>query len=337
MSFLDFRKQRRDYAALFARKTVVAAFASTAILTGSACAQLNPVVTESTTTTNTSTQSSVTASSDAAFEGASENAPSDLANRLTNFEQWPEQVQGTSTAHIVRFKDGDSFDIKWLDDGSTDELRLLGINAPESDACFGQNALSRLADLADGRPIEVKFDERDRYGRILGDVWVNGKHLNTNMVVKGAAMALAATGPYADQLYEAQLFAQANAVGLWSERHCGRAESSPLHIVSISSNPKGPDEQNLNGEWVDLVNVSNEPVSLEGWSMRDESTGNRFSFPSAELPAGAELRVYVGSGNNTNSEIYWGSDKPVWNNKGDTCYLVDPNGKFAAVHSYRSD
>ncbi len=33
----------------------------------------------------------------------------------------------------------------------------------------------------------------------------------------------------------------------------------------------------------------------------------------------------TGSGENTKEDLYWGSEAPIWNNNGDTAYLIDPD------------
>lgn len=66
-------------------------------------------------------------------------------------------------------------------------------------------------------------------------------------------------------------------------------------------------------------------VSLAGWSLRD-GQGNAYIFPNIYLGTGAELRVHIGSGENTPQHLYWGRDTAVWGEAGDVVILADERG-----------
>jgi endonuclease YncB( thermonuclease family) len=67
------------------------------------------------------------------------------------------------------------------------EFRLAGIDAPESDQPYGRRAAAELRDLVKGRQITVVFEDVDRYGRIVGEVWVDSLSINRELVARGAA------------------------------------------------------------------------------------------------------------------------------------------------------
>lgn len=52
------------------------------------------------------------------------------------------------------------------------KIRLRGIDAPEAKQPFGQRSKQSLADLVHGKQATVKWNKRDRWGRIIGAVWV---------------------------------------------------------------------------------------------------------------------------------------------------------------------
>ena len=51
-----------------------------------------------------------------------------------------------------------------------------------------------------------------------------------------------------------------------------------------------------------------------------------YTFPSFTLEAGDTVTLYTEEGNDSASELYWGSGRPIWNNDGDTASLYDING-----------
>ena len=51
-------------------------------------------------------------------------------------------------------------------------------------------------------------------------------------------------------------------------------------------------------------------------------------FPNFTLELGQAVTVHTGSGVDNKTDLYWGSNRPVWDNKGDTVYLLDPKGRW---------
>jgi hypothetical protein len=62
--------------------------------------------------------------------------------------------------------------------------------------------------------------------------------------------------------------------------------------------------------------------------VRDESASHRFTFPDGfGLAGGATVRIHTGCGPDTATDLHWCiSGSAVWNNDGDTAFLVDPAG-----------
>ena len=85
---------------------------------------------------------------------------------------------------VSRVKDGDTF---FLNTG--EELRLIGINTPESYEDYYQEATERLEELVLGKKVTLEKDvsEIDKYGRLLRYVYVNDKFVNKIMVEEGWA------------------------------------------------------------------------------------------------------------------------------------------------------
>ena len=106
-------------------------------------------------------------------------------------------------------------------------------------------------------------------------------------------------------------------------------------MAAVEANPPGPDENDLNGEWVLLENRGGASADLETWVLRDESSVNRYAFPPGTLlEPGETLAVYSGCGSDDAGSLYWCASGPVWNNGGDTALLLDPQGNVAAYLVY---
>jgi micrococcal nuclease len=84
-----------------------------------------------------------------------------------------------------RVVDGDTLEVT-LDLG----FRLARINAPELKTELGPVSKGHLSELLDGKVLNVqtKKDEKDRYGRYVAEVWVEGVNVNDRMVADNAAV-----------------------------------------------------------------------------------------------------------------------------------------------------
>jgi endonuclease YncB( thermonuclease family) len=83
---------------------------------------------------------------------------------------------GTACASVadVQVVDVPEPDVLVIEDagGNRYPVRLAGIDAPEADQPFGEEARSRLQDWALGRPARLEWDKVDRHGRAVGKLWV---------------------------------------------------------------------------------------------------------------------------------------------------------------------
>lgn len=245
---------------------------------------------------------------------------------------------GAEAVTIVSITDGDTVDVR-LADGSTDTVRLIGINSPESNECFAAEAgvvLSILAPVGSEVGLTVDVTDRDQFDRLLRYVWVGTMSVNQEMVRRGAAIAreYAPDTAMASALEQAQAAAQQEQLGLWHPTACGPSAGSNVTVVQVEADAPGDDNNNLNQEWVQVQNHDALGVDLTGWVLRDESSSNRYQFPSGFVIAAAPATVFVytGCGDNSDSALYWCSNGAVWNNEGDTAMLLDQHGNV--VHSF---
>lgn len=77
----------------------------------------------------------------------------------------------TLLARVVGITDGDTVTV--LDAGNREEkIRVGGIDAPEKKQHFGEKSKQSLSALIFGKDVRIEWKKRDRYGRIVGQVFV---------------------------------------------------------------------------------------------------------------------------------------------------------------------
>lgn len=101
-------------------------------------------------------------------------------------------------------------------------------------------------------------------------------------------------------------------------------------IDLIEYNPAGSD---LEGEFVRIKNNSGTTQDLTGWRLHDESV-TTFVFPSFTLANASTVTVWVKSGTNTATNLYWDNGRSIWNNDGDTGYLKNSQGDLVDTCPY---
>lgn len=92
----------------------------------------------------------------------------------------------TITGRVVGIADGDTVTV--LDAQKVQhKIRLSGIDAPEKSQPFGNRSKESLSDLAFDKTVVVETEKRDRYGREVGKILVNGRDVNLIQVERGMA------------------------------------------------------------------------------------------------------------------------------------------------------
>lgn len=121
------------------------------------------------------------------------------------------------SGRIVRVLDGDTVEI--LDPGNRlTRVRLAGIDAPEKSQPFGQRSRQELSSMVAQRPVTVTGSDTDRYGRLLGTIWLGMTDVNAEQVRKGLAWAYRYHGnPVRPDYAVMEAEARRQSAGLWSE------------------------------------------------------------------------------------------------------------------------
>ena len=262
----------------------------------------------------------------------------------------PAVESGAASSRPVSGGDTDSWRSARVVDGDTLEVsgprgdvtvRIIGINAPESDECFSAEATAALVALVAGEELALVADrsDLDQFDRSLRYVeTAAGVDVGAELVAGGFAIARryppddARADAYADLQREAQRAQR----GLWAPDACGPSDVDGVEIeVEINADAPGDDNVNLNGEWVRFTNVGAEVVDLDGWEVADESASHRYRFADLRLDPGGSVTLFTGCGRDDDTARYWCvSGSAVWNNSGDTVFLRDGRGNIVVSLSY---
>jgi micrococcal nuclease len=116
-------------------------------------------------------------------------------------------------------------------------------------------------------------------------------------------------------------------LGIWAP------SSFTITISQMVYDAPGNDNDNLNGEFITFSNEGNTTVDMTGWLVLDESNNDYF-FPTFSLGNSSSVTLFMGSGTDSISELYWGSSKSIWNNDGDELFLRDSQGLLVAYYRY---
>jgi endonuclease YncB( thermonuclease family) len=266
-------------------------------------------------------------------EAASSGASPETSSPVTS------EVPEGDRADITRMLDGDSFEAEV--DGRSEEVRMIGINAPEGDECYGDAARAALGDLVGGGPITLVAageDDRDRFGRLLRFVYADGVLVNREMVRLGAAVVFQGGQPLEAEFKSLEDEAFEAGRGMWSSGVCGDRPRPDVVILTVEYDPPGRDFENKEEEYVGLGNAGTTNADLAGWTLRDETSEHRFTFPDGfTLPPDGVVRIRVGCGTDDPDDLYWCNDDAVWSNGGDTALLLDPDGNVVDRFVYTGD
>ena len=151
------------------------------------------------------------------------------------------QALGATEGRCLRVSDGDTITIDA--GGGKEKVRLIGIDAPELRQEGGPEAQQYLAKRILNRRVKVEGETRDRYGRLLGTVYLGEENINLSLVREGHAWDYRAysAGPAYTRAERAAraarrgLWAQQNAVAPWNYR---KAERSALRPSTPAPRPE---------------------------------------------------------------------------------------------------
>ncbi len=137
---------------------------------------------------------------------------------------WSGGEPATYSALVIETIDGDTIVVRFADD-STETVRILGVDTPETVhptigvECFGPEAKAATHDRLLGARVRLELDleHRDRYGRLLAHVWLDGELYGETLLRDGLAewYVLPPNGLHQRSMLRAELAARAAGRGMW--------------------------------------------------------------------------------------------------------------------------
>lgn len=259
---------------------------------------------------------------------------------------------------VVEVIDGDTIDVI-LPDNTEERVRMLGVDTPETSA--SNNEVNEYDDISDlncletwgvkakqyattsleGETAYIEFDSiagiRGYYGRLLAYVY----HDNTDFTAELVKQGYARVYDEGDCKKESEYLSyQESAItsnsGLWAcrtEPTSAPSTNGGIKVWQVHEDASGRENDNLNDEYVILKNTGSTSINLQDWYIEDEAN-HRYTFPDFTLETDATVTIHTGSGSDTSTDLYWGSEAPVWNNGGDTAYLYDKTGDLVDENSW---
>jgi len=107
-----------------------------------------------------------------------------------------------------------------------------------------------------------------------------------------------------------------------------------LSVATVHADAAGDEYDNLDDEYVVFENTGDAALDLSGWTVSDEAD-HTYTFPEGvTLDPGAQVTLRTGSGTDSDTDLYWGADAPVWNNGGDTVVVRDGDGETVLEEEY---
>lgn len=100
----------------------------------------------------------------------------------------PSSEDGWTVEWVI---DGDTVDVRGPD-GTEERVRVIGIDTPERDECGYAEAADAMAELVEGREVDLvpgARDDRDRYDRLLRYLDVDGADAGLHLIEQGLAIA----------------------------------------------------------------------------------------------------------------------------------------------------
>jgi endonuclease YncB( thermonuclease family) len=228
-------------------------------------------------------------------------------------------------AKVVDVIDGDTIAV--MLDGLLVKVKYIGVDAPESVSrleYLGKEATNRNRELVTGRDVLLYKDvsDRDRFDRLLRYVFVDDRFINYELVSQGYASAVDDPPDSAcSYLFkEAEDSVKTAALGIWAP-HTPQPEVifSNTNVIIFSVNK--PEE------FVDIQNVGDSAIDLNGWKLVSE-LGKEECKLSGVIHPYEIVRIFSGI---DQPGFSCGFAKPIWDDREpDPALLYDPDGNEVA-------
>lgn len=192
----------------------------------------------------------------------------------------------TITAQVVRTIDGDTFQIN-----DSSKIRLIGINTPEKNQPYYQEAKNFLTSL-ENQTVEIETHGQDKYNRTLAYIFHENQNINEALLLNGlATLYYYEKDSYYKTMKAAETYARTNQIGLW--------QTSPnANCITIKIFKTSEPEQ------LTIQNTCNYQINL---TYKDDAT-HIYK---------ATLEPY---------DLHTQTFSHIWNDDGDTLLIYDTEG-----------
>jgi len=131
---------------------------------------------------------------------------------------------------VTKISDGDTIQIKTPEQTKL-KVRLYGIDAPETPKInrqsghvhqpgqpYSEEASKALKDKIMGKQVKLEILDIDKYRRMVGMIWLDGRNINLEMVIEGHAEAFIEylKPPYRAEFLKAEKEARTGGKNIWS-------------------------------------------------------------------------------------------------------------------------
>lgn len=137
----------------------------------------------------------------------------------------PKKSLGTSVKNgskekyrVVRVSDGDTFTAVKIGSGDEIKVRMFSIDAPESRQEYGTQSKEYLSSLILDKDVVIEAKQKDRYGRVVANVYYKDENINEKMVKTGNAWWYEEYSDKNSPLEEYQKTAREKKLGLFAKK-----------------------------------------------------------------------------------------------------------------------
>lgn len=250
--------------------------------------------------------------------------------------------------------DGDTIKLS-----TSEEVRLIGINAPEEGEKCYEEAKEYLEEWVLGKEVilEKDIEDKDQYGRLLRYIFIDNYNINQKMVLNGLAhkQLYGSNTKYSSLFEEAENIAKENCGCIWQpcltnnnkedeekKEIADYIEDKCFVIIKFHFDAEGNDNYNLNDEYVSIKNTCDYSINMNNWTIKDETASHIYYFPDFSIEGENFITLYTGIGENKftfeGDKLYWGREEgnygAIWNNNGDTLFLRDAQENLVLTKGY---
>ncbi|MDZ4226229.1 MAG: thermonuclease family protein, partial [Patescibacteria group bacterium] len=137
---------------------------------------------------------------------------------------------------LIKVIDGDTIAIQ--KGGSSETVRMIGLNAPETGTCYTGEATQKLKNLLASGKVSLELDasqgERDKYDRLLAYVFSESGVNTAKALIEGGfakEYTYSKAYKYQTEFKTAQTSAQTAQKGLWAPGVCAKPAAAPAQTV----------------------------------------------------------------------------------------------------------